>query len=51
MELKVLPADDVNGYFYQDNIALTQIIPSGWEIENSRLLKIKSTSMGSRKNF
>lgn len=40
MELKVLPADDVNGYFYQDNIALTQIIPSGWEIENSRLLKI-----------
>lgn len=40
MELIVLPADDVEGYFYQDNIALTQIIPSGWEIENSRLLKI-----------
>lgn len=40
MELKVLPADDVSGYFYLDNIALTQIIPSGWEIENTRLLKI-----------
>lgn len=40
MELKVLPADDVEGYFYQDNIALTQIIPSGWEIENTRLLKL-----------
>lgn len=38
MELKVLPADDVKGYFYLDNIALTQIIPSGWEIENTRLL-------------
>ena len=44
MELKVLPADDVNGYFYQDNIALTQIIPSGWEIENTRLLGIPPPS-------
>ena len=44
MELKVLPADDVNGYFYIDNIALTQIIPSGWEIENTRLLGIPSPS-------
>ncbi len=40
MELKVLPADDVQGYFYLDNIALTQIIPSGWEIENTRVLKL-----------
>lgn len=40
MELKVLPAEDVKGYFYLDNIALTQIIPSGWEIENTRLLKL-----------
>lgn len=41
MELKVLPADDVKSYYYLDNLALTQIIPSGWEIENSRVLGVQ----------
>lgn len=38
LEVKVLPADDVKGYFHINDIALTQILPTGWEIENVRLL-------------
>lgn len=41
MELKVLPNAEGNSYFYLQNVALTQIIPSGWEIENTRLLNIQ----------
>ncbi len=38
MELEVLPSEDAKEYFYVENVALTQILPSGWEIENLRVL-------------
>ena len=36
LEIKVLPADSVKEYIHVDNMALTQVLPSGWEIENIR---------------
>ena len=36
LEVKMLPADEIKGYIHIDNIALTQVLPSGWEIENIR---------------
>ena len=36
LEVKVLPADNVRGYFYINEVALTQVLPTGWEIENVR---------------
>lgn len=39
LEVKVLPADNVRGYFYINEVALTQVLPTGWEIENVRALK------------
>ena len=36
LEVKMLPADEIKGYVHIDNIALTQVLPSGWEIENIR---------------
>lgn len=41
MELKVLPEKDEDSYFNVENVALTQILPSGWEIENIRALGIE----------
>lgn len=36
LEIKVLPADSVKEYIHVDNMALIQVLPSGWEIENIR---------------
>ena len=36
LEVKLLPADNIEGYMFVENVALTQILPSGWEIENLR---------------
>ena len=36
LEIKLLPSDNVNQYIYVNDVALTQILPSGWEIENIR---------------
>jgi len=38
LEVRVLPSDDVDRYFSINNIALTQVLPTGWEIENLRAL-------------
>lgn len=36
IEIKLLPADSTERYVFIDNVALTQVLPSGWEIENIR---------------
>lgn len=38
LEVRVLPSDDSKGYFSINNVALTQVLPTGWEIENIRAL-------------
>ena len=38
LEVRVLPSDDVERYFSINNVALTQVLPTGWEIENLRAL-------------
>lgn len=40
MEFKLLPTSNEK-YFNVDNVALSQILPSGWEIENLRGLNLK----------
>ncbi len=36
LEIKVLPADNTERYMFVNDVALTQVLPSGWEIENIR---------------
>ena len=38
IEIKLKSADDVEKYMYINDVALTQILPTGWEIENIRAI-------------
>ncbi len=36
LEIKLMPADNIKRYVYVNDVALTQVLPTGWEIENLR---------------